>query len=108
MDIEKFIETFKKDGNEKSLEEHFTCGYCYHFAVILAILFGGKCGSKHIMYNPVENHFAVKIKNKLYDITGEIIPNEHWYNWEQYKHFEPLDSKRVIEQCVYKKEIENE
>lgn len=101
--IEIFIKKFKRDSNnEKFLENHFTNGYCYHFAVILAALFGNEDYQSNIMYNPIDNHFATKYNNKLYDITGEIKLTTDWVDWNRYKEFEPLDSERVIKNCIYK------
>ena len=107
MNIDQFIETFKgdfsKDAKEKGLlENHFTCGYCYHFAIILESLFKSEACLSGIVYNPVENHFAFYYNRKFYDITGEIQPDGNWFLWEYYQQVEPIDAGRVIEQCCYK------
>ena len=109
LNVETFIEKFKKDfynGNEEEeiLERFFTCGYCYHFAIILENLFDG-----YVMYNPVENHFAYMSSktHKIYDITGCIgkLKNDGtdlWDRWDYYKITEPVESERIEEQCLYK------
>ena len=101
--IQKFKDDFSKNQKEKELlKEHFTCGYCYHFAVMLEGVFKHGNRSVDLMYNPVENHFAAKINEKLYDINGEINDTEEWMTWTEYQKFEPLDSERVIKNCLYK------
>ena len=104
--IESFIKDFKKVfENEELAEKAFTRGNCYHFAVILEALFNGD-----IMYNPVENHFAFmdnELEN-LWDITGligsryELTIEKNWYLWKDYEKFDAEESKRIIEQCMYK------
>lgn len=94
--IEKFCETFR--SKNKNLIQIFNQGYCYHFACILHNIFNGK-----IMYNDIDNHFACLYDGKLYDIAGEInYPhNDGYVDWEDYQRSEPLNSSRVINECVY-------
>ena len=101
--IQKFKDDFSKDDEEKKLlETHFTCGYCYHFASVLEGMFRYRNHSTDLMYNPIENHFAAKIDGRMYDITGEIYCGDEWVLWADYKKLEPLDSERVIKNCIYK------
>ena len=51
--INSFINGFK-ELNKDVIEELFTCGYCYWFAVVLKERFNGV-----IIYNPIMN--SVKI-----------------------------------------------
>lgn len=94
--IEKFCETFR--SKNKNLIQIFNQGYCYHFACILHNIFNGK-----IMYNDIDNHFACLYDGKLYDIAGEInYPhNDGYVDWEDYQRSEPLNSSRVLNECVY-------
>lgn len=98
--IEQFIIDFRKGStDEKEMAYFFTHGYCYHFACILAQLFDGE-----IVYNPVDNHFGFSdaATHCVWDITGALPYDAPWYKWEAYKEIEPIESKRIIEQCVYK------
>lgn len=91
--IQNFINNFKK--KHKDLEYLFTNGLCYHFTSILEKLFIG-----NIMYNEIDNHFAFLYNGKLYDITGEI-DNVNFEYWDVYKSQEPLNSSRIIQNCVF-------
>ena len=108
MDIESFIDTFRRDFSanaeaQRLLENHFTNGYCYHFACIMENLFEGS-----IVYNDVDNHFAFMVGDfdgdfTIYDITGKIDKADGcWEKWELYQVKEPIASERIIEQCCYK------
>lgn len=94
--IDKFIKRFRSRNTE--LVTIFTEGYCYQFACILKNIFGGT-----ILYNDIDNHFVCLYNGKLYDITGEIVyPNNTGYiDWEEYQKIEPLNSNRVIDQCIF-------
>lgn len=105
--IEQFIKKFREDSkNEEVLESHFTNGYCYHFAVILATLFFNEDYKSHIMYNPIDNHFAIIYNCELYDITGKIELYNccDWHYWDEYKMQDELETDRIIKQCIYKEE----
>jgi len=91
--IEDFIKKFKfKYGKE--LEEVFTTGNCYYFALILKDRFAGD-----ICYLPVENHFICKIANSYYDITGQIEPKEHPVKWTDFKE-DMTWRRRIIRDCI--------
>lgn len=94
--IEKFCETFR--AKNENLIQLFNQGYCYHFACILHNIFNGK-----IMYNDIDNHFACLYNGKLYDIAGEITYpfNDGYVDWTEYQRIEPLNSSRVINECIY-------
>lgn len=94
--VEKFCETFR--SKNENLIQIFNQGYCYHFACILHNIFNGK-----IMYNDIDNHFACLYDGKLYDIAGEInYPhNDGYVDWAEYQRIEPLNSSRVLNECVY-------
>lgn len=98
--IGDFIEGFRKELGEEKAKDIFCGGYCYHFACILAQLFDGE-----IVYNPVDNHFGFFDIATLciWDITGTLsYDSTPWYKWEVYKTVEPIESQRIIEQCIYK------
>lgn len=94
--ILKFIKLFQNDDTI----EIFTTGCCYYFALILNTRFKGK-----IVYNDIDNHFAFKYEDRLYDITGEItndLCKLSYVNWEDYITIEPRNSERVIKDCILK------
>lgn len=107
-EIDKFIAPFRKP----ELIDIFTNGYCYYFAQILSTRFNSFLWHPtDIYYNPIDCHFACLIGNKLWDINGAISDDiieyqtnkfGHWYKWKYYIDWEPLDSKRVIENCIIK------
>ena len=92
--VSQFIEKFKFKHN-KELIEVFTTGNCYYFAVILKERFNGE-----IFYLPIANHFICKIENKYYDITGELNPSEHPYQWSQYKFEDEKHYNRIVRDCI--------
>ena len=100
--IDKFIKDFRKKFGSDELAEYVFCnGYCYHFACILAHMFRGS-----IMYNPIDNHFGFGDTETdfVWDITGKIgsIWDPQWKTWSNYQVKEPIESQRIIEQCIYK------
>lgn len=107
-EIDKFIAPFRKP----ELINIFTNGYCYYFAQILSTRFNSFLWHPtDIYYNPIDCHFACLIGNKLWDINGAISDDiieyqtnkfGHWYKWKYYIDWEPLDSERVIENCIIK------
>lgn len=93
-----FIRQFRQLGAENC----FSNGMCYYFAVILRERFAN-FGSI-IMYDQVANHFALKIDDHIYDITGDVTNSED-YNWEQFAALfreDRLLYQRLMRDCVYK------
>ncbi len=97
-EIEDFIDTFRVFG--KSVRKCFTEGNCYWFAIILHERFP----NGYIMLNPIVNHFAYKLNDKLYDITGccDKTYEGEWVDWNYYQLSEPQHSKRIKNYCMYK------
>lgn len=93
-EILNFIKRFQNEGTIKA----FTEGCCYYFAIILISRF---ClnESDNLMYHPIDNHFAVKINKKLYDITGEIDDNGFEY-WSDFLVKDELLTKRIFRDCI--------
>ena len=92
--VERFIDKFKF-CHAKELEEVFTEGNCYYFALILSDRFDGE-----IYYLPIDNHFVCKIEDKLYDITGKVKTKETAIPWVVYKKTDELEAKRIIRDCI--------
>ncbi len=95
-DIEEFIENFKF-MYKLELEQVFTEGNCYYFAVILRERFKG-C----IYYLPIENHFLCKINEEYYDITGKVKPVESPVDWEELEQQDEAHYKRIERDCILK------
>ena len=99
--LEDFINEFRNAIGDEKAKDIFCGGYCYHFACILAGLYHGT-----IVYNPIDNHFGFTdaTTDAIWDITGVIghIKDPKWKTWDIYKLEEPIESQRIIEQCIYK------
>jgi len=86
-------------NNFDSSADLFQHEMCYWFAFILKERF---CGE--IYYNPVDNHFATKIKGTLYDSLGKL-GGDGFEPWEEFKKKDELETKRIIRDCIEKRRI---
>ena len=92
-EIENFLARFHSSDD---VDEVFTRGCCYWFAVIMAMRFNSP-----IMYSPVDNHFTVSIHGRLYDITGDVTEKyPDSVRWRDYVTFDPSDFRRIVRDCV--------
>lgn len=98
-EVLKFIKDLKKVA-PREIEELFSLGYCYWFAVILSQRFSGE-----ICYLPIENHFITRIDGRYYDIKGIYNPKEEVYSWKEWQEIEPSNSRIVIRDCINKEEV---
>lgn len=89
-----FINKFKFK-HARQLEQVFTSGNCYYFAVILRDRFNGQ-----IYYLPSANHFVCKVNNNYYDIEGEAHMNEQPFQWLKYRILYPTLSEKIIRDCI--------
>lgn len=78
----KFIKSFETVSYTDAIRYTFLRGFCYWFCVILKERF--KEENCEIWFNPRDIHFAIRINNYLYDITGKIDFKD-FTPWEQYK-----------------------
>ena len=94
-DIKNFIGRFNVSGD---VEKVFTNGCCYWFAKILADRF--EQYNPTIVYDAVSNHFATKIGDKVYDITGDVTDacETYWEDWASYPDFS--HKSRIIADCI--------
>ena len=98
-EVLKFIHDFKMYDHSGEVTDTFTRGYCYWFAHILHSRFP----DSDIMYYAVGNHFACKIEDRIFDITGDITDKNLYFEyWDKYKNFDAEDYARVLRDCVYK------
>ena len=94
----RFIRDFKRFDTGQ-VTRTFTNGYCYWFAFILHNRFP----NSEIVYYSAGNHFACKIGNRIFDVTGDITNKNLFFEpWEEYQKCEPLESSRIIKYCVTK------
>ena len=96
--VNRFIRDFKCYDTGQ-VTRTFTNGYCYWFAHILHTRFP----DSEIVYYAVGCHFACKIVNRIFDITGDITSQKHFFeSWEEYQKIEPLESQRIVQYCIDK------
>ena len=98
--IENFVHQFNAFGDD--VRKCFSYGMCYHFALILHIRFRDE--DAHKVYDPINNHFAVRINGRIYDITGDITDSTiyTWADWSSFRHQDPKLTERIIRDCVRK------
>lgn len=89
-EILRFIEVFRSPSNSILFSEEA----CYWFAIILHQRFPNST----IVYNPDIVHFATKIYNRVYDISGIVNHEEDYVEWEDYQE----DDRHLIEECCIK------
>lgn len=99
-EILNFIEGFKMVCPE-AIEYVFSNGYCYWFAKILELRFGGE-----IYYNPMFDHFATLINNRFFDINGQVTKESSWISWNEYIITHKENAEEVYFSCVLKKDYE--
>ena len=88
------------------VKQYFLNGSCYWYARMLQEHFKPWFNTE-IMYNPVQNHFACKIKNLYYDAAGEIAPDpDEWCAWSSYIELEPKGAARIYRDCILQIEPE--
>ena len=97
--ILNFIYGFHNYGTKKQIIECFTYGYCYWFANILLIRFGGRA---EIVYDQVENHFGCRIDDEVYDITGIVTNQYNWESWAELREKDSLLTQRVERDSILK------
>lgn len=93
QEVLNFIKKFKF-AHKCELEEVFTEGNCYYFAIILKERFK----NANIQYDPVYGHFVAKINNRLYDITGDVT--ETYTNVTPFEDVDESQKKRIIRDCI--------
>lgn len=76
--VDKFLKRFHES---RDVDEVFTCGCCYWFALVLSIRFAAQ--SPVIMYDSVANHFGTDIDGRVYDITGDVTDVYRWVRWSE-------------------------
>lgn len=95
--LEKDIPTFLKRFHDyNDVDTTFTHGCCYWFAMILMLRFANY--HPQMMYDQIDNHFGVKLGEKVYDITGDITTK---YNMVPWNSISDIALKaRILRDCV--------
>lgn len=97
--VMRFIRDFKQFDKSGEVVRTFTNGYCYWFAFILHTRFP----ESEIVYYSAGNHYACKIKNRIFDITGDITDKHLFFeSWEEYKLLDPKETARLKKYCIDK------
>ena len=96
--ILKFINHFNASTGREQIEECFTAGMCYWFALLLANRFPGG----EIVYAVVENHFAYKYDKYVYDIMGDVTNKYTFVSWFEYSMRDPAHASRIQRECILK------
>lgn len=95
--MSKEMSAFLRRFHEASdVDTVFTEGCCYWFAVILNKRFP----ESYIVYDPVLNHFAVKIDGRVFDITGDVTDRSvsGWIPWDSYDDLP--HRRRIVRDCI--------
>ena len=102
-EVMRFISRFTQGGANQGTIDTFTCGCCYWFAHILSVRFFNLNAVKQdieLMYDPIANHFACRIGDIVYDITGDVTDK---YDWEPLNSVLDEDSllrERLLRDCI--------
>ncbi len=103
MTILDFIAKFNEKDFCYVLEETFTQGFCYYFAVILKTRFPEVV----IYYDQIDGHFISFYKGEFYDITGHLAKYDSGnrtglWRWDTLESEDELLFDRVWNDCVLK------
>lgn len=102
--ILNFIARFTNNGKRQEVIECFSCGCCYWFAKILWDRFTFEVidTNSDIVYDPIINHWACRIDNRIYDITGDITDNKEysWHDWNIFMYQDISLTKRLYRDCI--------
>ena len=97
--ILNYIKQFRDFGPE--VVNLFSNGMCWQFSIILRDRFGYY---NPIAYDPIANHFALWIDDRIYDITGDITddPQYKFVFWDTYKFQDTKEMQRIYRDCILK------
>jgi hypothetical protein len=100
-----FIAKFNSHDCLQVLEETFTNGFCYYFAVMLKARFPEVV----IYYDQIAGHFISLYQFKFYDVTGHLpkydAPNQEnvrLIEWNKMEAYDELLFECVLNDCVLK------
>lgn len=97
MNEQKEVQHFLRRFHDyEDIDDVFTRGCCYWFAQILLTRF--RAYTPILMYDQIENHFGVKIDNRVYDITGDVSTQFEWEPWDSIE--DSAVKQRLYRDCV--------
>lgn len=91
-----FTSRFTLNGKFDQVVTAFTCGCCYWFALILYTRF--EQYQPTVVYDEVANHFATKIGNRVFDISGDVTDQFNWVDFADME--DDLLRNRLIRDCI--------
>lgn len=98
--VSRFIDRFTDGGKRKEVIDCFTNGCCFWFAYTLRGRFALEAPDAIIVYDDIMNHFGCRIKERVYDITGDVTDKYNWRDWIEVYLEDELRGKRIIRDCV--------
>lgn len=93
-EVLRFINAIKGSFSYE-IEETFSGGFCYYFAIILKERFGGE-----IYFNPDLVHFAILIEDQMFDVYGLMDVGPNWINWKDFQNTQ--DAESILHSCILK------
>ena len=76
-------------------DSNWLTGNCYHFALILADVFGGE-----IWYDIGIGHFVTKIGVEFYDYNGISRSKDIRVKWSAYEDYDGQEKEIIIRDCI--------
>lgn len=102
--VMKFIARFTNNGKRQEVIDTFSCGCCYWFAEVLWNRFALEVVDTNcdIVYDSIINHWACRIDDRIYDITGDITDNKEycWKDWNKFMFQDISLTKRLLRDCI--------
>ena len=97
--INDFIAQFRQFGPD--VVNCFSNGMCWYFTTILRERFGEEY---RVMYDPIINHFALEIEDRIYDINGDITDDKQykWRYWDEFIQEDVMLAQRICCDCILK------
>lgn len=92
-DVKNFLSRFHESDR---VDEVFTSGCCYWFAVILSKRFEDR--HAEIVYDEIANHFGAAIDGRVFDITGDVTDAYRWRPWSEMT--DDRHRQRIIHYCI--------
>lgn len=92
-EISHFLKRFH---SYNEVDDVFTRGCCYWFAIILFFRFESK--KPEIMYDDIANHFGTRVGDRVFDITGDVTSEYQWKPWSEMD--DELHRSRIERDCI--------
>ena len=116
--IKNFINKFTDNGTNEAVIDKFMNGYCFHFTEILAataiVMFekviDEECNGNYeeliqTMYAEVENHYGLRVGDRIYDVTGDVTDKYNWVDYFELYKRDPALASRLERDCIRKEDF---